>query len=64
MLVIRVRCPKCGFEQNTKSLKMVRCFRCNKSYAVFPKRMHSRVVDVVKGTREMLLTAYQRLNKK
>jgi hypothetical protein len=57
-LVIRVRCPNCGFEQNSRSIKRVRCIRCGKSYAVFPKRKHSRVVDIVKGSREMLLMAY------
>jgi len=49
-LVIRVKCPHCGHEQNTQSLKSVKCIYCNKSFSVFYKRKNkSNIVKIVKG---------------
>ena len=57
-LIIKVKCPFCGFEQNTTSLKTVKCLKCESRYQVFCKKKRSRVVGVVKGTKEMLFKAY------
>ena len=38
MLKIRVKCPHCGFEQVTTTIKRVRCCRCMKTYQVFYRR--------------------------
>jgi len=49
-LIIRVLCPYCGKEQNTRSVKRVKCLRCEKSYKIYPKDKKSHVVKLVKGT--------------
>jgi DNA-directed RNA polymerase subunit RPC12/RpoP len=44
MSLLRVKCPACGWVQNTKSRTYVQCFRCGHRYRVFPRRRRSRVV--------------------
>lgn len=51
--ILRVKCPFCGFVQPTTSVKSVRCFHCERSYLIFPKKSLSRVVEVVKGNKEI-----------
>jgi len=63
-LIIRVKCPHCGWEQNTRSLKTVKCLRCGRSYSVYRKRGFSRIVGIVKGNRELLFKRYYEIYKK
>lgn len=41
-----VRCPWCGGEQKTKSLKRKQCVYCGKPFAIFVKGKPSRVAKV------------------
>jgi ribosomal protein S27E len=58
-LILRVRCPNCGNERNTTSVRIVECFSCNKRYAVFPKESPSRIVSIVRGTQDDLDRTYR-----
>lgn len=42
-LIVRIKCPGCGQEQRTQSLKSKKCFNCGKSITIFPKNNMSRV---------------------
>jgi ribosomal protein S27E len=53
-IILRVKCPKCGFEQNTRSIKQVKCMQCLHSYSLFPRKKRSRVIGIVKGSRNEL----------
>ena len=57
-LILRVKCPYCGHEQNTTTVRIVRCMNCNRSYQVYRKTGTSRIVGIVKGTMEMLHKKY------
>jgi transposase-like protein len=63
-MIIRVRCPHCGFEMNTRSVRTVKCIRCNRSFEVFPldskgKVRKSRVVKLIQGDlKELYRLAY------
>lgn len=58
-LMLRVKCPRCNHEQNTTSIKSVKCFRCDRAFTIYPKKKKSRIVRIVKGTREMLMREYK-----
>jgi len=57
-LLLRVRCPRCGFEQNTTTIKTVRCMNCNHSYQVYVKGKTSRIVQLLKGDLSLLHKKY------
>jgi len=62
MLVLLVKCPKCGFEQQTTTVKKVRCFRCNTVYNVYcktKKGWKSRIVKIVEGSYQELFQAFE-----
>jgi DNA-directed RNA polymerase subunit RPC12/RpoP len=69
-MIIRVRCPHCGFEMNTSTVKTVKCIRCNRSFEVFPLDLkgnfrRSRVVGIVDGSlEEVRKLAYQKLKRR
>jgi len=59
MLVIKVRCPYCNYEFTTTTLKRVRCWNCLRYFKVlyYDKKhniFRTRIVDIVKGSKEML----------
>src|SRR4030042_1127183 len=58
VLVIRTECNKCGHQQNTRSIKNVVCFRCNKTYKVYPKGQKCRVIGIVQGDEGQLQRLY------
>jgi hypothetical protein len=62
-VVIRVKCPRCGFEFNTSSLEKTRCMRCLKPFIIFPKKkkIRSRVIGIVKGSFKELQEERKRL---
>jgi len=49
-LVVRVRCPYCGAQRNSITLRLVTCFRCGHRFKVLCKRKFSRIVGIVKGS--------------
>lgn len=62
MLVIRVRCPHCGYEFPTTTVKRVRCFNCLRTFRVYYKErikgkweVKHRVVRIEKGTEKELI---------
>ena len=62
-VVLRVRCPYCGFEQTTRSIKKVRCFRCGKTYQVYCRtgkwiKRHN-IVRIEKGSLQELWKMYE-----
>lgn len=59
-LIIMVRCPNCGFQQNTTTIRMVRCHKCNRYYRVYRKGGRPRIVKIVKGSEAMLHSLYYR----
>ena len=67
-VVLRVRCPHCGFEQTTRSIKRVRCFRCGRTYQVFninKKWVKSNnIVRIEKGTLQELWQMYSEVYKR
>jgi len=49
-LILRVKCPKCGSERKTASLKRAVCFKCGKNFIIFSKReSKSNIVKIIKG---------------
>jgi hypothetical protein len=67
-VVLRVRCPYCGYEQTTTSIKTVRCHRCWRVYRVFSPNKKwtkaSNVVNIEKGTLQDLWELYNKVYKK
>jgi len=67
-VVLRVRCPHCGFEQTTTSIKSVRCRRCWRTYQVFninKKWVKSNnIVRIEKGTLQELWQMYSEVYKR
>jgi protein-arginine kinase activator protein McsA len=67
-VVLRVRCPYCGFEQKTTSIKTVRCHRCYRTYSVFNPNKRwtkaSNVVGIEKGTLQELWQLYNEVYKR
>ncbi|MEM5805208.1 MAG: hypothetical protein QW156_03735 [Candidatus Aenigmatarchaeota archaeon] len=59
-LIIRIRCPSCGFEQNTSTIKLVRCINCDYHFRVFTRR-GSRIRKIVKGNEFLLQKLYYRI---
>jgi len=57
-IILLVRCPHCGYEQTTTTIKRVKCWRCQRTYSVYPKKGTSRIVKIVKGTLEQLHALY------
>ena len=61
-LVLKVKCPYCSNIQPTISISRVRCFRCERTFSVYPKtkgRMaRSRIIGIIKGTKAMLDKRY------
>lgn len=49
-LLLKVKCPYCGWERGTHSVNHVVCFKCEKGYALYPKKKKSRVVGILKGS--------------
>lgn len=66
MVLVRVKCPKCGWEQNTSSVRRIKCFKCNRSFEVYPLEGKSRIVKLVRGTLQELheLAWYERFRKR
>jgi len=67
-VIIRVKCPHCGFEFNTRSIKTVKCRRCGRSFKVFYKKRSmkgyawaSRIVKIVEGSRMELFKKFNEL---
>ena len=66
---LRVRCPKCSWEFSTRSLNVVRCRRCGRSFKIFPKNSKgnfkkSRIVRIEEGTLEDLYRLfYERVKR-
>ena len=66
-VIVKVRCPKCGFVQATRSIKRVRCMRCGHVYKVYvfdPRGniKKCRIVEIVSGsTSELHKYVYQEL---
>lgn len=54
-LIIRTECPKCSFQQNTETIKTIKCQNCNKQYEVYPEKQKSRIVKIIKGDVQLLL---------
>jgi ribosomal protein S27E len=52
MRLLRVKCPKCGWVQSTRSRTSVQCFKCGYRYAIFPRGKKSRVVGSIDTDRE------------
>ena len=69
MLVLRVRCPKCGYEFNTKTIKTVVCKVCGRSFKVYYKQKigfrkyvwRSRIVRIVRGSKIELFKKFEEL---
>lgn len=61
-LIIKVKCPFCGFEQNTTTVRTVRCFECGRQYRVY-KKSQSRIVKIVKGSLQLLFKKYYEAKK-
>lgn len=59
-LIIRIRCPNCGFEQNTSTIKLVRCINCDYLFKVFTRK-GSRIRKIVKGNEYLLQKLYYRI---
>ena len=57
-IIIAVRCIHCGNTFETSSIGQVRCPRCQKTFRVYTRRYGSRIVKIVKGTREELFKLY------
>jgi len=67
-MILKVRCPKCGYEQTTKTIKRVKCWNCGATYSVYYKVRYgrewvwkSRIVKIVEGTQEELLKMFEDL---
>jgi len=60
-VVVRVRCPRCGNTFLTSSLKYTTCRYCGSKFSVVPKRKVSRIVEVVKGSREDIIRMRSRM---
>lgn len=60
MFSLRVRCPKCGKERSVTTTLRVKCLNdaCNKTFEVFPKGGHSRVIGLKDGTNQDLTNLY------
>jgi len=54
-LIIRVECPHCSFQQNTETIKTIRCQACNKQYDIYPVNEKSRIIKIIKGDIQLLL---------
>jgi predicted Zn-ribbon and HTH transcriptional regulator len=61
-LIVRVRCCHCGFEQNTSTLKMVKCINCGHSFRVFTK-WGCRIRKIVKGDQNLLTKMFYQTYK-
>jgi ribosomal protein S27E len=61
-LVLKVKCPYCSNTQPTISISRVRCFRCERTFTIYPKikgrLARSRIIGIIKGTQEMLDKRY------
>lgn len=53
---LRVKCPnpKCGLTFCTQSINRVKCFFCETSFIVCPKRERSNIIKIEKGTQSDL----------
>jgi predicted Zn-ribbon and HTH transcriptional regulator len=58
--IIKVRCPNCGFKQNATTIKQVRCFNCQRYFRVYV-RGRSRIVGIVKGSKEIVFRYFNRI---
>jgi len=53
-LILLVRCPHCGGQFQTTSVKMVRCEYCGRVFRVYRKRARTRIVKILKGNKAIL----------
>jgi len=67
-VILKVRCPKCGYEQTTKTVKRVKCWNCGATYSVYYKVKYgrewiwrSRIVQIIEGTEEEVQKAFENL---
>ena len=63
-LIIKVKCPYCSHTQNTTTIKRVRCFKCERTFSIYRKGKPSRIVEIVKGSRDLLFKYYNAVYKK
>jgi len=70
MLVIRVKCPRCGYEFTTRTLKVVKCPNCSYHFKVYYRvkegrkwYWRSRVVKIEKGTLSDLMKKFEKLKR-
>ena len=71
-MILKVRCPHCGYIQTTRTVKRVKCWNCEKTFKVFYKKRYkgkkftwaSRIVGIVEGTEEELLREFEKLKGK
>jgi hypothetical protein len=59
-LILEVRCP-CGATRGTTSIIECECFKCGQTFQIFPKNEKSRVVEIKKGSIEILHEKLRRL---
>ena len=64
-VIIKVRCPKCGFVQPTRSIKRVKCWQCGHVYKIvlfdsYGKIRKHRIGGIIQGTKEDVQNAITR----
>jgi hypothetical protein len=59
-LILTVRCPFCGFSQETTTVNRVLCLACGRRYRVFPHGKRSRIVRIMAGDWNQLQRARRR----
>jgi transposase-like protein len=65
---LRVKCPYCGAERSTSSVKRVLCFKCGRSFKVFYKKKKkgyakSTIKKIEKGSLKKLHEKFYRLKR-
>jgi len=63
-LILEVRCPYCGFKQQTSTIKTVQCQRCKKFFKVYTRKYGSRITNIIKGDKQKLFALYSRVFRK
>jgi len=70
-MIIKVKCPHCGFMFNTTTIKTVKCGNCGRSFKVYYKKRclkgyawASRIVAIVEGSRMELFKEFEKLRLK
>jgi len=63
VLKLKVRCPHCGAERTTQSVKRVMCFNCGRTFSVYQKirgsgALKTNIVKILQGTRQDLFKKF------